>query len=169
MRQSLSDGQSFQSAAETHIKRAILGRYAAESRIRTRLARWEFDVWPRLMARRVQDNFDCIAAWCHPRISASYLRVVFNGWVTDRRMRTLLAKSGQHRTGCVLGCQAADSLEHYARCKVFWSFATTARPRGLGLTDKGLGNYAQFFGISQSMSKDDIIWICIGTCAAPSQ
>ena len=117
------------------------------------------------MARRVQDNFDCIAAWCHPRISASYLRVVFNGWVTDRRMRTLLAKSGQHRTGCVLGCQAVDSLEHYARCKVFWSFAPAARPRGLGLTDKGLGNYSQFFGISQSMSKDDIIQICIGTYA----
>ena len=62
----------------------------------------------------------------------AYFSTVWNGWVTDYRMRTLNTSKGVRQ--CVLGCgRGSDQLEHYATCSVFWEFATKPCPRGLSL------------------------------------
>ena len=47
-----------------------------------------------------------------PRVFATFLRTICNGWVTARRF--------QRQAGCILGCEVgSDSLEHYAICRRF--------------------------------------------------
>ena len=52
-----------------------------------------------------------------PRVCTSLLRTWCNGWVTARRMQRV----GQ----CVLGCSGEDSIEHYARCRIFRNFGAS--------------------------------------------
>jgi hypothetical protein len=127
-----SGSTSFQQEAEAQIRFSFRTSYYPESRVRQKLTRWELDGVPGVLDRRVLRAFCILKEWCPPRVMTAYFRTVWNGWVTDYRMRTLQTSTGVRQ--CVLGCgRGSDQLEHYATCSVFWEFATKPCPRGLGL------------------------------------
>ena len=120
---------------------------------------------PREQAQRVLQNFELFHRHCHPRVLSSYLRLVFNGWTTDRRMRSLRSAYGG-KGACLLGCPAGeDSIEHYAHCAVFWAFASSSRPRGLGFRLGALSKKLYFFGIADGMHEADKVRLALGVYA----
>ena len=91
--------------------------YMLESRIRDKISRWGFSEPAGWVARRITKNFELFSKRLPPATISSYLRALWNGVPTSRRMASL--KSFQQRN-CVFNCSAtaADSLEHYCRCHV---------------------------------------------------
>eukprot|EP00973_Karenia_brevis_P032198 4438360-Karenia_brevis.AAC.1 len=63
--------------------------YYAVSRIRAKLQHFRLYGIAATLDRRVMNNFRLIQSWCHPRVHASYLRTLWNGWTTLQRMRNL--------------------------------------------------------------------------------
>ena len=57
----------------------------------------------------------------------AHFKLLWNGWVTTRRMDHLSAP-------CVFGCQHGDdSAQHYAVCDILWKFLHTPLPEGAGI------------------------------------
>eukprot|EP00959_Pyramimonas_sp_CCMP1952_P188673 3946033-Pyramimonas_sp.AAC.1 len=55
-----------------------------------------------------------------PRVWASVLRTLWNGWVTARRW----PGGPMAGSSCIFGCRhARDSIEHYASCDAVADFA----------------------------------------------
>ncbi len=84
---------------------------------------------------------------------------MWNGWVTSRRLNTL---SNQPNV-CILGCGSVyseDSVEHYACCDVFWSWACSARPVGLGI-QKHMRSKLSFLLLQPELSYEDRIRIAL--------
>ena len=128
---------SFQRAALRLIEMKMTPIYYAEARIRGHLVRWRLDGIPGKLDRQVFSNLKMLSQCCHPRVHICYFKAVWNAWVTDGRMRTLLEKQGTIVRKCVLGCGAKDSVDdllHYSVCPVFWAFVSRPMPVGLGLT-----------------------------------
>ena len=109
-------------------------------------------------------QFD-LSKWCHPRVAAVYLKTLWNGWVTDRRLRSLLVQQGRAVRGCMLRCcQGCDSVDHYAVCSSFWQFACAARPRGLGL-QRSVKSVSSFLLVSHGLSDEDSVRLAVGSYA----
>ena len=85
--------------------------------LRRRLDRWAMPLLPGHRVQRAIACMKCAATSCPPRVCAALLRTWCNGWVTARRMQRV----GQ----CVLGCPGEDSIEHYARCRIFNDFGAS--------------------------------------------
>ena len=65
---------------------------------------------------------------------AVYFKTLWNGWVTDDRMKGLLKSQGREIRPCMLGCgRESDRIEHYGRCSVYWEFLARPCPTGLGI------------------------------------
>ena len=113
---------SFQQAAEILISRKLEKTYSAEARVRHHLVRWQLPGIPGVLSRRVLRNLHLLSTWCHPGVQIVYFLLVWNGWSTDVRMRSLRSMQGLGIRGCVLGCgedHASDSVEHYGTCRIF--------------------------------------------------
>jgi hypothetical protein len=154
----LSPGPSFQVEAELQIKKACAPIYYADSRIRANLFRWKLTGVPARLSEGVVKNFSLLQHWCNPRVLVTYLRTLWNGWVTDRRMNVLAAQN----RGCVLGCGwDDDAIEHYGLCAKFWEFVLAPRPNGLGVTT-GRRCREAFFLLQGSMSEQDRVRMAVG-------
>ena len=164
VQRSLPPGLSFQRKAYLMIHSALSKPYFAESRIRAKLYRWKLNGIPAHTERNILKNFQMLREMCHPRVTLAYFRLIWNGWVTDRRMNVLVPATS--RRGCVFGCGwDEDSIEHYSLCRVFWDFAASPRPTGLGI-DTGMRSRDAFFMVHSNMTRDDRIRMAIGGYAA---
>ena len=153
---------SFQAAAEGLIVTQYQDIFRVEGRLRAKLAVWKLNGVPGQQERRVLKNFQLLKASCQPRIVACYFRTLWNGWLTFRRMRTCPTWKSANR--CVLGCDAEDSIQHYALCSVFWGFAFAQSPGGLGL-GLHLRSKETFFLVNPQLSDEERIRIAIGIYA----
>ena len=85
-----------------------------------------------------------------------------NGWVTDQRMRGIITTPLR---GCLLGCHnASDRIEHYAVCPVFWRFAASPRPAGLGLPPAAR-SLCHFLLVAKGTNDADIVRMAAGSYA----
>ena len=127
--------KSFQWHAEAMITARLDKPYSPIVRIRQKLVMWKLRGIPAHLEARILRNLKLLQSWCAPRVLAIYFKTIWNGWVTDDRMKMLLAKQGRPVRACVLGCGCGevDRVEHYARCSVFWRFLSRCRPSGLGV------------------------------------
>ena len=150
--------ESFQRRAEVAICSALQDPYCPEHHLRCKLSRWKLNGIPAHVARRALKNFELLSAWCAPRVMATYLRTIFNGWNTDRRFASM---SGKKSRCCLLGCGwDEDSIEHYATCQVYWEFLQADRPSGLAITWPR--DRETFFGIRPGMPDRDRVVMAIG-------
>ncbi|CAK0811733.1 unnamed protein product [Prorocentrum cordatum] len=79
-----------------------------------KLARWKFPGDEAALVARVQEAFVILHKWCPPRVASAYLRTLFNGWATRRRMRHAEKDGVGEPWQCLLGCKSGDdSIEHY--------------------------------------------------------
>ena len=78
--------------------------------LRRRLDRWKLVTLPGHRVGKVERVLEVLSRLSTPRVQASYLRMVCNGWCTRRRYQ---------QTGlCFFGCgEGEDSLEHIATCR----------------------------------------------------
>ena len=115
-RQRENQTTSFQKIARELIVHNLLP-YSMEERVRKNAARWKFADPLNHVTHRIIRNIDLLTSSTPPAVRASYLRALWNGVPTTRRMRT---KPGFRCTNCFFGCSptACDSLEHYCRCTV---------------------------------------------------
>ena len=100
-------------------------KYYPEARIRSHLKRWRLPGVPGILERRILSNFRLLSEWCAPRVLAVYFKVIWNAWVTDGRMRTLLEKQGHTVRTCRLNrgqANSIDGLGHYCICPFFSTF-----------------------------------------------
>ena len=139
--------------------------YFHESRMRTKLSHWNLPGIPREVECRAFKRFALTSTWCQQKITSVYFRTLWNGWVTDRRMASLLAKQGQAQRGCVLGCGwDEDSIEHYSGCKLYWNWVSSQRPLGLGI-DNRFRSRAAFLLLHPQLSEEDAIRMALGMYA----
>jgi hypothetical protein len=132
--------------------------YYEESRVRAKLTRWGFSGIAAHLARRVSVAFDVLKIWCNPRVQTTYFRTIWNGWVTDRRLNTLV-RNGR---SCVLGCGwEEDSIEHYSCCSVFWGFVHLQRPEGLGVPSTFRSREALFL-LTPGLTEQDKVRLALG-------
>ena len=90
---------------------------------------------------------------------------LWGGWVTDERMKVLVAQSGRQCRCCVLRCGFdKDMVEHYGRCSMYWSFVSKPRTSGLGI-DRALRSAEAFLSIANGMHEHDKIRMAIGMYA----
>jgi hypothetical protein len=125
---------------------------ALETRLRLRLERWAIPEFPRIRAARALVVLNRLRNLAPPRVVAAIIRTLFNGWVTERRMQM----TGSGCIGCVFGCHAEDSVEHYAHCAAVKDFAW----RRLRLRyEKPLRPLAEFLLLDQppSLMDDDFL------------
>ena len=89
--------------------------YSLYDRVRHNAKRWKFTDPPHHVTERLVRNIISFSSLVPPAVRASYLRALWNGVPTSRRMRSL---SNFQSTNCVFDCSptAEDSLEHYFRC-----------------------------------------------------
>jgi hypothetical protein len=90
-----------------------------QERMRHKLERWRTPQFPRVRATRAIRVLQMLAKLVPPRVVAALLRTLWNGWTTERRMQ----RAVHDGKGCIFGCEAADSIEHYASCSTVASFA----------------------------------------------
>ncbi len=148
---------SFQSAAEEMISGTLSEPYFPLSRLRVKLVRWRLPEVGGVVETRLMRTFALLSEWCHPRVLFAFFKTLWNGWSTDRRMSSILQGPARR---CILGCQAEDSIEHYSCCPVFWKFASTRRPVGLGIrTD--LKGKSVFFLVREGLRKNNCIRIAL--------
>ena len=114
---------SFHSGALQLITQKCEATYYAESRVRPKCSCWKLSGIPGVVERRIVSNMRFLADNAPPRVSVVYFKAVWNGWVTDTRMRSLYMQQGHSIRSCMLLCgQGPDSVQHYAACSVFWQF-----------------------------------------------
>ncbi len=79
--------------------------------LRRRLDRWTLDTLPGHRVQRAVMVLGVLQRKTTPRVQASYLRSICDGWCTRRRF--------QDRGDCLFGCgRGEDSLSHFACCSV---------------------------------------------------
>ena len=79
--------------------------------LRRRLDRWALNILPGHRVQRALRVLEVLQRMTSPRVQASYLRTICDGWCTRRRF--------QSRGGCAFGCgRGEDSLSHFACCSV---------------------------------------------------
>ena len=80
------------------------------------MQRWQLDVPPGILTRRIPRTFERLSKLVPPRVLAACWRTIWNGWCTDERFRNLERR--WWTKPCVLKCSttAEDSIKHYARC-----------------------------------------------------
>jgi len=86
--------------------------FATEGRrvLRSALDRWNVEVLPGHRVDRLLGTLRWIHGVAPPRVVAALLRTNTNCWLTARRMQ-------QRDSHCMMGCEAEDSIEHYASCR----------------------------------------------------
>ena len=156
---------AFQKVAEENILQKLQTPYYPEARLRQKLDRWKLAGIPGILERRTLSNCMLLKEFCAPRVVSAYFKALWNGWVTDARMRSLFATQGRDLRRCMLGCvDNIDSLDHYCICPVFWRFALTPYPLGLGVV--GLARSRNgFFFIDAGVANDDKIRMACGIYA----
>ncbi|CAE8598073.1 unnamed protein product [Polarella glacialis] len=156
---------SFQHHAAKSIAAAFSETYFPLSRVRAKLVRWNVPERGDIADRRILRNFALLAKWCQPRILTVYLKTLWNGWSTDRRLQSLRRSQNQPCRTCLLGCESAeDSVDHYACCSVFWKFACAPRPVGLGLQTE-LRSKSTFLLVRSGLREEDSVRIALGMYA----
>ena len=141
---------NFQKTARSAIS-SVLFPYDPEQRIRAKAARWKFRDSPRHVAQRLLTNFKVLQTKVPPAVRATYLRALWNGVPTSRRMAT--CKNFQ-AVSCLFKCtnDAEDSLEHYCRCPVL-------RAAFAKLTTQPAESLDDFFGTKRGLCDEDRIAI----------
>ena len=133
--------------------------------MRSNIVRWVVSGVQRHLEQRCLRVFHTLKIWCAPRVMAAYFRTLWNGWPTDRRMDNLRRTSGLKNRGCALNCGwDNDALEHYATCKVFWTFATKPVPQGLGIDDSVRSKKA-FFLLDERLGEIGQVKMALGIYA----
>eukprot|EP00933_Yihiella_yeosuensis_P002412 TRINITY_DN10410_c0_g1_i1.p1 TRINITY_DN10410_c0_g1~~TRINITY_DN10410_c0_g1_i1.p1 ORF type:complete len:125 (-),score=11.41 TRINITY_DN10410_c0_g1_i1:247-621(-) len=80
-------------------------------------------------------------------------------------MKGLLVQNGRQVRECMLGCKGfPDSVEHYAACPIFWKFACSPRPQGLGIHSRFSGSDG-FLLVVLGMSEADQVRVAVGAYA----
>jgi endonuclease/exonuclease/phosphatase family metal-dependent hydrolase len=105
---------SFQRACRALITQKI-APYSLYERVRHKAKRWKFQDPPHHVSERLVWNINLFSSLLPAAVRASYLRALWNGVPTSRRMKSL---SSFAPCNCVFDCSptAEDSLEHYFRC-----------------------------------------------------
>jgi len=86
-------------------------RFTAQLHLRRKLDRWVLQTLPGRRLPRVERTLDAISSLVNPRVLSSYIRLLCNGWMTNRRF--------QGRGFCSFRCGVQeDNIEHFAKCKV---------------------------------------------------
>ena len=125
-----------------------------------KLARWKFAGDEAALAARVQEPFAILHRWCPPRVASAYLRTLFNGWVTRRRMRHAEKSGVDKPCQCLLGCESGDdSIEHYSVCPAVWGHLQRDRPVGLGV--KMPPAMLSFFLLDPGTSEEDVVRLAL--------
>ena len=143
--QEASTTESFQKVARDLIVKDSMN-YSLDERVRKNALRWHFADPLNHATRRLVRNIKVLQHRATPAVRASYLRALWNGVPTTRRMRTMRAF---RTTNCVFNCtpRAEDSLEHYCRCPVLIaSHVLDAHVRPIDF----------FFGVVKGLSEDEI-------------
>ena len=96
------------------------------------------------------------------KVLANAIRVVFNGWPTDERMRGVLSRPLKK---CILCGAGQDRIEHYAHCNVYWKFASAMPPAGLGLSSSTHRSLDHFLLACRPAAKSDILKLATGSYA----
>ena len=152
----LEHARSFQSVAVDLITERFGKPYFPNARIRQKLVSWRLYGIPAHLENRILRNFALLRRWCHPRILTVYFRSIWGGWVTDERMKSLIAKTGGKCRSCVLGCgYEQDMVEHYGRCRVYWEFLSQPLGTGLGLP-VALRSGETFLWLSENSDEDKV-------------
>ena len=138
--------QHFQKEVRASIARKV-APYDIEERIRVNTKRWKFQDPPRQVTMRLINNFRAAEKRLPPAVRATYLRALWNGIPTTRRMRTC---EGFKKVGCVFKCseRAEDSLEHYCRCPALQKAFEH-------VTSRKVRNLDDFFGTNKGLSDDE--------------
>ena len=105
---------SFQKAARKLIVARSMS-YSMEERVRKKAKRWKFKDPLNHVTNRIINLFNAMRSVVPPAVRASYLRALWNGIPTNRRMASM---DSFKVTNCVFNCSrnAADSTEHYCHC-----------------------------------------------------
>ena len=122
--------------------------------LRRRLDKWSLITLPGLRTQRVVRILEVLKNHSTPRVQASFLRTVCNGWCTRHRFQGL--------GGCPLGCgRGEDKLTHFATCRVVTEIMHEGIrlpcPRGTGALDS--------FLCMNSTDEDTIVARCKGLYA----
>jgi len=88
-------------------------RVKAQLHLRRRLDRWNIQTLPGWRVQRAEKTLDAVANVVNPRVIASFIRLLCNGWITGRRF--------QGKGPCSLCRRDEDSIEHFAKCSVVMS------------------------------------------------
>ena len=86
-------------------------RFTAQLHLRRKLDRWVLQTLPGRRLPRVERTLDAISSLVNPRVLSSYIRLLCNGWMTNRRF--------QGRGFCSFRCGVQeDSIEHFSKCRM---------------------------------------------------
>ena len=124
-----------------------------EMRMRHKLVRWKLTGLKGTTAWRCILYLDRLRSKIPPRVSAAWLRTLWNGWTTARRFQ-------QGSSACLLGCGSRisneDSIEHYADCRVFRRVAHTFLRLPAPACGHALGDFVTL-GLHRAVDSDDIL------------
>lgn len=98
-------------------------QYDPIQRLRNRTERWRLRGLPGRTSRRIHRNLARLRHLAPPRVRSAVISTIFNRWATSRRMQS----AGGCARSCVLRCSpsAADSIEHYVRCRAMRDWMAT--------------------------------------------
>ena len=122
--------------------------YSIEVRIRRKIRRWRFADAPAHVTNRIVIKFEAMRTAVSPAVCASFMRALWNGVPTSRRMASMKSFT---QTNCVLNCSktAADSIEHYCRCPVLRKCLKTCCDH---MCINPLESVDDFFGVAKGLS-----------------
>ena len=111
------------------------------NKLRHRCERWEtrFPIPIGHVNQRLENRFHFLKGCTKPSLIAVYLRTVLNGWITERRMRTLQTTLD---TKCPFCRGATDAIEHFVHCRVVINLY-----RQHGITISPPNSFVQFLGL----------------------
>ena len=132
--------------------------------LRKRLDRYKLRCTPRAAPERVVRRMKLVKGKVKHSLLVVYMRTILNGWVTERRMRSIHGRFNSQCNKCVMcdNLYGEDSLEHIACCRctkeVFSEMGITIvdMHRFLALTDgnldpKTMANHLMALGIVYSI------------------
>jgi len=123
--------------------------------LRTRMARWNMDILEGYREPRLRKRLLALQGKVKPSVWVQYYKTCLNGWVTRRRMESLVGAITLIH--CPLCGHGDDSIEHYCRCRV-----VRALFRRHGLPFGGMAN---FLGLYQDALPFKIVDVakCLAT------